>query len=123
MGLIRFPSPRVDDPKKAVIGFLIDNDVIDDSTLIVEEKTVKGASDLHFGKVIGEGILGKFISLGTVDPKTAHVGNIEKPGAVTGGLMLEEDALGVGNGHVPAVEIHQLRPVFLVPFEAKSISH
>ena len=58
-----------------------------------------------------------------MDAEPPHVGNIKEPRAGAGGFMFGQDALGVGNRHVPTVEIHQLGAVFLVPLEAKSVAH
>src|SRR5207244_925100 len=72
-------SPRVDDPEEAVVGFFIDDDVIDDPALVIEEKTVKSAADGGFGQVVSESVIGKFVGLRARDAKTAHVADVEKP--------------------------------------------
>ena len=66
---IRFTPPRVDDPKKPVIGLFIDNHIINNATLIVEEKTIEGAADRAVGQVVGESVVGELIGLGAVDSK------------------------------------------------------
>src|SRR6185503_10529155 len=108
---IGFPAPGIDDPEEAVVGFFIDDDIIDDATLIVEEKTVKSAADRGFGQVIGESVIGEFVSLRARDAKTAHMADVEKSGAGAGGFVLEKDPLIVRDRHPPTVEIHKFGAV------------
>jgi hypothetical protein len=56
----------------------------------------------------GDGVL-------AVDPKAAHVGDIEKASISPGGQMLFQDSSRIGDGHMPSGKLDHLRPMILVP--------
>jgi len=55
---IRFTASGIDNPKEAVIGFFIDNHIVNNAPLVIEQKPVKSVANGDFGKVIGKSVLG-----------------------------------------------------------------
>ena len=91
-----------------IVGDLVDQDVVDESAVLVEQAGVLRLADLQLVDGVGGDEIGELGGFRPANFDLAHVADIEEADRVAHGVVLVDDA-GVLDGHVPAAEIDHLR--------------
>ena len=99
---------RVHDQPVVIVGAAVDDEVVDDAALVIAEHGILDVAILHIGDVGGDDLLDVGDSVGALQAKLTHVGNIEQAGLFTHGHVLGNDAGGVLDGHQEAAEFDDL---------------
>ena len=107
-GGILLAVARVHDPPVVIGRAAVDDEVVDDAALVIAEHGVLDVAVIHAGDVGGDDLLDVGDSVGALQAKLTHVGNIEQAGLFTHGHVLGDDAGGVLDGHQEAAEFDDL---------------
>ena len=100
----------VGDDQPAVVAEPVGEEIVEDPPALVAQARVLGAADIDGADVVGEHPLQEGERPGPLDLDLPHVGNVEHPGVGANRRVLLADPL-ILNGHLPAGEVHQLRPL------------
>ena len=76
-GIILVDVGSVDDEEEAIVGFLIDQEVIDGATILVKHHAIEDLADGSTGNVVGENMLHKAFGLGTSNQHFAHMAHVK----------------------------------------------
>ena len=98
----------VHDEQKFLFFDTINDQIIDDSAALVQQKSVLPGADIELVDVVCEHGVEPFARAASFDDQLAHVRNVENPDIVSHGLMLLDDAR-VLHGHEPSRERHNFR--------------
>src|SRR6266404_6750540 len=100
---IFFRASGVHDEQKVLVADPINNQVINNASALIEEKTVLTRTHIEFVDVVCEHRVEPIARARSTDDKLSHVRNIEDANAVSDGLVFSNDA-GVLNWHEPTGE-------------------
>ena len=94
----------VDADEDMVVGDLVDQDVVNESAVIVEQAGVLRLTLLEARDIVGGEEVGAADGFGSQDFDLAHVADIEQADGFPYGVVLVDEA-GVLDGHVPSAEV------------------
>ena len=92
-----------------------DDDVVKHRTLLIEQMGVLRPARSDLGQVVGEGPLQDSFGVGPHDADGTEVADVEYGRLPPAGHMLGQGARAELEGHLPATETDQARPVVPVP--------
>ena len=107
-GEIFISAGCVHDEQKFLLVDPINDQIIDDSAVFVEEKSVLPLANFQLIDVVSQHRIQPFGRRRTADNQLSHVGNIEDPDVISHGVMFFEDAR-VLHGHEPPAERNDFR--------------
>jgi hypothetical protein len=101
---IEIPTGTVNHQKISSLSRAVDDQIIDDSSLLIEHEGVLATGDSKFANAVGKKILQPSQSAGTGNRDLSHVGNIEHAGGRSHGFMLIHDSR-ILDRHEPTPEL------------------
>jgi hypothetical protein len=93
----------IDDEQKFCVAGSVNEQVINHTAVIIQQKSVLPLTDVQFGNVIGQHSVEPVARAVSRDDELSHVGNIEHSHRVSHALVFIHDA-GVLHRHEPAAE-------------------
>ena len=99
---------RVHAQEEMIVGDLVDQDVVDETAVLVEQPGIVRLADLQLRGGVGRDVIDQLQRFRPANFDLAHVADVEQAHALAHGVVLIDDA-GVVDRHVPAAEIDHLR--------------
>ena len=97
----------VDTDEKVSVRDFVDQDIVDEPTVVIKQARVVSLPNLQFGCVIRRNVIDKFLGFRATHFNLAHVADVEQPYSSTDRVMLLENSC-VLHRHVPPTKLDEL---------------